>query len=336
MFPDRRGGTFASDPPPSLDSDAATLRIDKDALFELLRYRPHTSQAEVHRSSARFRLMACGARFGKSTCAAMEAACALLQPCQNSMGWVVAPTLELTKHIVDRTRIALLQHLPHRVLEDDSRGHRLVVQNLGGGRSELRGKTADNPTSLLGEALHWLIVDEAAKLREEIWSSYLAPRLVDHAGWALLISTPRGMNWFFEAWMRGQKNRDPEYASWRAPTVANPHLAQSIVEAERRRAPGEVFAQEFEAVFLGEHTIACETCGGPSAEVTGLLVTRDLELQPRCSACGRYVDGDGRTVVGRCPNGEASLCVIDGGPGARFASERTQRQIVEQAAAARS
>ena len=39
---------------------------------------------------------------------------------------------------------------------------RLVLRNMGGGLSEIRGKSADNPTSLLGEGLDFVIVDEAS------------------------------------------------------------------------------------------------------------------------------------------------------------------------------
>lgn len=293
-------------------------RVDKAALFEVLRYQPHTAQWSVHHSNARFRVLACGTRWGKSTCAAMEAVAALLAPCERSLGWTVAPTSELTRFTLDRARIALLQYLPHRVLEDDVRGQRIAVKNLGGGTSELRGKSADNPTSLLGEALDWMIVDEAAKLREDVWQSYLAPRLVDRRGWALLVSTPRGMGWFFEAWRRGQEGRDPEYKSWRAPTADNPHVAADVVQAERRRMASESFAQEFGAVFLGEEKLSCEACGGPSNDATGILTTIDLEKDPRCERCQQYVDGQGRTVIARRPDGEATLAVIDGRDGARL------------------
>ena len=67
---------------------------------------------------------------------------------------------------------------------------RLVLRNLAGGFSEIRGKSADNPVSLLGEGLDWLIVDEAARLKPAIWEGHLSQRLIDKKGWALLISTP--------------------------------------------------------------------------------------------------------------------------------------------------
>ena len=74
--------------------------------------------------------------------------------------------------------------------------------------SEVRGKTADNPVSLLGEGLDWLIVDEAARMKPMIWESHLSQRLIDKRGWALLISTPRGKGWFFDLFRRGQRDSE--------------------------------------------------------------------------------------------------------------------------------
>ena len=66
----------------------------------------------------------------------------------------------------------------------------------------MRAKSADNLSSLLGEGLDWLIVDEAARLKSEVWQSHLSQRLVDKVGWALLASTPRGANWFYKLYPR--------------------------------------------------------------------------------------------------------------------------------------
>jgi hypothetical protein len=35
---------------------------------------------------------------------------------------------------------------------------------MAGGQSEIRAKSADNPISLLGEGLDWVVVDEAARV----------------------------------------------------------------------------------------------------------------------------------------------------------------------------
>jgi hypothetical protein len=120
---------------------------------------------------------------------------------------------------------------------------------MGGGLSEIRGKSADNPVSLLGEGLDWLIADEAAWLKPAIWEGYLSQRLIDKKGWALLISTPKGKGFFYDLFRRGQGN-DADYESWNHPSWSNPYLDATLIEQERGRLPERVFHQEYGGEFI--------------------------------------------------------------------------------------
>jgi len=226
------------------------MRLDKDALFAQLGYVPHQGQALVHRSKAKRRVLACGSRWGKSVCAGMEAVAAAMEPRKRSMGWCVGPTLELADKVYREIVLVVAEHLKHRLVDLKQHEKKIVLRNLGGGLSEIRGKTADNPVSLLGEGLDWVIVDEAARLKPAIWHSFLAQRLIDKDGWALLITTPKGKGWLWEMWKRGQPGGDPDYESWNAPSWQNPHLKRELIEAERERLPEAVFAQELEGRFM--------------------------------------------------------------------------------------
>lgn len=226
-----------------------TKRTNKTCLFQDLGYEPHAGQWEVHRSVAARRVLSCGVRWGKSLCAGMEAVAAALQPRIRSMGWVVAPTYDLADKIFREIVIVAAEHLRHRIITLKESERRLVLRNLGGGVSEIRGKSADNPVSLLGEGLDWLIIDEAARLKPLIWESHLSQRLLDKRGWALLISTPKGKGWFYDMFRRGQ-GPDPEYASWNSPSWDNPHVSAELIEQERERLPERVFKQEYGGEFL--------------------------------------------------------------------------------------
>ena len=230
---------------------AATTRrrLSKRALFEHLGYEPHEGQRAIHESTAPRRIVACGVRWGKSLCAAMEAVAAAMRPAERSVGWTVAPTYDLSSRIFDRIVVVAAGHLRHRIVTLKEHEQRLVLRNMGGGLSEIRGKSADNPVSLLGEGLDFVIVDEASRMKPTIWESHLSQRLLDKRGWALLISTPRGKGWFYELFRRGQGN-DPDYASWNMPSWTSPLLDREQIEAERERLPERVFRQEYGAEFL--------------------------------------------------------------------------------------
>ena len=230
-------------------AETAKRRLSKRALFEHLGYEPHPGQREIHESKAPRRIVACGVRWGKSICAAMEGLAAAMEPAERSIGWIVAPTYDLSERVFNQVAVVAASHLRHRIVSLKENDRRLVIRNMGGGTSEIRGKSADNPISLLGEGLDWLIVDEASRLKPAIWQSHLSQRLIDKHGWALLISTPKGKGWFFEMFRRGQ-GQDSDYQSWNMPSWTSPLLDHEMIIQERDRLPERVFRQEFGAEFI--------------------------------------------------------------------------------------
>jgi hypothetical protein len=230
-------------------ADLPLRGLNRRAFFRDLHYEPHPGQWQVHESQASRRVVACGVRWGKTVCAAMEGLAAAMSPSDRSIGWVVAPTYDLADRVFREIQLIAVQHLRHRIVAMRDSERRLILRNMAGGTSEVRAKSADNPVSLLGEGLDWLIVDEAARLKPSIWQSHLSQRLIDKKGWALLISTPRGKGYFFDLWKRGQ-DRDDAYASWNQPSWNNPLLDKAVIDAERARLPERVFRQEYGAEFL--------------------------------------------------------------------------------------
>ncbi len=223
--------------------------LNKRAFFADLGYVPHTGQREIHESTARCRVVACGVRWGKTRCAAMEGLAAAMAPAERSIGWVVGPTYDLADRVFREMQLAVANHLRHRIVSIKESERRIQLRNMAGGLSEIRAKSADNPNSLLGEGLDWVIVDEAARLKPSIWQSHLSQRLLDKQGWALLISTPNGKGYFHELFRLGQ-GRDPDYQSWNRPSWGNPLLNTQDIERERGRLPEQVFREQYGAEFL--------------------------------------------------------------------------------------
>jgi hypothetical protein len=272
-------------------------RISKGALFRSIDYTPHPGQLLVHRSKAPRRVLACGVRWGKTTCGVGEAIAAMLQPRESSLGWVVAPSYDLADKTFRQVSDSFQTHFRQRIQILDMRGERLVVHNLGGGISELRAKSADQPVGLLGEGLDWMIVDEAARLRADVWECYLSQRLVDRKGWVLFLSTPAGPGWFHQLYRRGIRNRDPHTESWSSPSWLNPHIDKDLVEAERARLPASVFAEQYGGEFQGVEEEPCEVCFPPSPKVKRIFIVRNKEQLVRCPACNHPVDEQGRDMV---------------------------------------
>lgn len=78
---------------------------------------------------------------------------------------------------------------------------------------EIAIRSADDPESLIGEGLSLLIMDECARIHKTALDS-LAPSLIDRKGNRLLISTPRGHNWYWKEFVRGYRCPAEEPYSW--------------------------------------------------------------------------------------------------------------------------
>jgi hypothetical protein len=241
----------------------------------------------------------------------MEIVSGLLDPREKTLAWLVAPTYELTQRVWLRVAGVFQEKLPHRVRAIVPREQRIVVVNLAGGISELRGKSADQPAGLLGEAIDFVVVDEATKLRGDIWPSYLMPRLIDRRGWSLIISTPEGPGWFFEEFRRGQRKRDPDYESWAMPSWTNPHVSREVIEAERSRRTEEGFNQQFGAEFIGVPKEPCERCGGAREDAEGSIRLAPGETIAHCPECELPVDATGLCLVQKIREREWMFQVVE-------------------------
>ena len=112
--------------------------------------------------------------------------------------------------------------------------------------------SADNDVAMRGEAFDVVILDEAAKVREETYTDVLMPTIADRDGRMLLISTPAGRNWFWREWMRG-RNGEAGAASWTAPSSANPMpTIRRAAELARDRVSERTYRQEWLAEFLAD------------------------------------------------------------------------------------
>ena len=231
------------------------------AVTEVVLPRLHAAQWEIVSSPARFRVAACGRRFGKTLAAAGEAVRAAAS---GAIVWWVAPTFEVTRRGWDGV-INIVAQIPGCEVR---RGVREVLFPGGG---VIAFKTADSNAGLLGAGLDLVVVDEAALVREEAWTRDLRPALSDREGRALFISTPRGHNWFWKLWQRGIGG-DGDWKSWSYPTSANPYIKQSEIESARREMPERFFRQEYLAEFI-------EDAGAVFRRVMDAIV-QDVESEP--------------------------------------------------------
>jgi phage FluMu gp28-like protein len=200
--------------------------------------RLHPSQLEVADHPARFRVLACGRRWGKTRLGAAECVGVAVR---GGRSWWVAPSYKVANvgwRLI--TRLAL--QIPGAEIR---KADRVVALPSGG---EVSVRSADNSDSLRGEGLDFVVLDECAFMRSKAWYESLRPALSDRRGRAMFISTPKGRNWFWHLFQQGQAGTT--WRSWSLPTADNPFIDAAEIEAARAGLPERIFRQEYLAEFI--------------------------------------------------------------------------------------
>ena len=201
----------------------------------------HDRQLDIYQDDHRFKVVCCGRRFGKTRMASYIVIIkALAEPDQ--VIWLVSPKYSQTMIIWRMLR----KYLPRAYISNIKEGE-LYIELVNG--STIWAKSADNPDALVGEGLDFLVMDEAARVKEEAWETALQPSLMDKKGEAIFISTPKGKNWFYKLYLQGLEG-DGEYKSFNYTSYDNPTLDPLELEKRRNDLPELIYRQEILAEFI--------------------------------------------------------------------------------------
>jgi phage terminase large subunit-like protein len=213
----------------------------------------HARQEEVFYDDHRYKVVAAGRRFGKSFLAAVTL---FVEASKNTKVrsdgvevdlqlekvYYVAPTFTQGKEIL----WPVLKELGHDLIQQAYENEASL--RLINGRS-IHIKGADRPDSLRGTGLSYVVMDEYAFMKEEVWEMIISPQLARVEGGALFIGTPDGKNHFYELFRKGNDPEQPNWQSWHFPSLDNPFLPAAEIEEMRNRMSAERFEQEAMASF---------------------------------------------------------------------------------------
>ena len=221
----------------------------KKQWFDFMGYKPHLGQRKLHfpdKDTARFFVMVCGRRFGKTTASAMEATYYASQP--NKKIWLVGLSYDKADLMFREVWQKMVVGRANDI-ERASEKERFIKFKWG---TTVEAKSADNPDSLVGEGLDLLIMDEVAKMKKKIWDMYLSPTLSDRRGKGIFITTPEGFNWVYDLFLLGKQ--DDLWESHQAPTWDNDAVFPDgkkdpfLIERKRNMSK-ELYEQEYWAMF---------------------------------------------------------------------------------------
>jgi phage FluMu gp28-like protein len=197
--------------------------------------KPHQSQRAILDSTARFRVIMAGRRFGKSVISQNNA---IEDGLHGKRVAYITPTYQLGKIFFQE----LIKLLPEKIFKKNESD--LVINFVTGG--SIRFFTGERLDTMRGLKFHKVIIDEASYISnlEDGWNNSIRPTLTDYKGGAIFISTPRGKNFFYSLFL---KSGEKEWQSFKFTTYDNPHIDPTEIDAARIQLPEAVFEQEYMA-----------------------------------------------------------------------------------------
>src|SRR5215216_5329910 len=218
--------------------DDLRLALDRVAFARSLGVEPDSWQERLLRSGSDRVLLNCCRQSGKSTMSALIALHrALYHP--GSLVLCLAPALRQSQELFAKVSGY------YRQLENPARAdadRKLSLELANGSRIVTLPGTEKTIRGFSGASL--LIVDEAARVEDELYFA-VRPMLAVSGGSLLMLSTPYGQRGvFYEAWTNGQ--------GWDRYTVTAeecPRISPEFLAEERLALPERAYRQEYECSF---------------------------------------------------------------------------------------
>ena len=239
----------------------------------------HPSQLEVEKNPKRFKVLACGRRWGKSTVAAKILARRAMQ------GQTVSYMALTYKNVMEVWRLLkrLLKPAITRISEQEK-----FMEIAGNGIIEVW--SLESPENIRSRAYDFIVIDEAAYVRDllGIWNKTLTPMLADREGGALIMSSPRGYNDFYN--FSTYEKKYPDWQTFRFPTWDNPFIPKAEIERVRAELPVEDFDQEYGAEFKSKSGLVYGTWSDDNLSESAIY---NPDLPITWGVDDGYVHGDG-------------------------------------------
>lgn len=238
------------------------MKNDIDKLLPV--WTPHAGQRAFLEAEARYKVLACGRRWGKTDACAASILLDLMGE-RPSRCLIVAPTLDQARLLFGRV-VEMLEAAAERGLLERC-GLKLRATpypSLEYGPHRVKARSGHLPRALRGNEATRVVVDEAAFVHEEVVAEVVMPMLATTDGALTLISTPCGRNHFYRFFEMGRRGENG-FWSRTAPSSESPHVRPEFLAVQRELISERAYLTEYEArfmdsagrVFRTEHIVKC-------------------------------------------------------------------------------
>lgn len=183
-------------------------------------------------------------RTGKTYIANMIAFLKAMEP--GAQVLIVSPNYSLTG-ISWNEQIGLLSEYGIEIKSKNKTDKEMHLEN----GSMIKFGSIAQANSLVGRSYSMILFDECAldPKGQEAFNIQLRPTLDKQNSKVIFISTPRGLNWFYDFYQRGFDPTQPEWFSVHSTWRDNPRAVEKDVMSAKKNMSSAEFKQEYEADF---------------------------------------------------------------------------------------
>lgn len=223
------------------------MKNDIDKLLPI--WTPHPGQLAFLKADAKYRVLACGRRWGKTDVCAASLVLGLMGQ-EPFRGLIVAPTLDQARLLFDRL-VDLVDRASERSLlnREAVKVRTSPYPSMTYGPHRIKARSGHLSRALRGNEANCIVVDEAAYVPEEVVAEVVMPMLATTDGTLIMISTPCGRNHFhrfYEMGVRGENG----FWSRTAPSRESPYVRPEFLQVQRELISERAFLTEYEAQFM--------------------------------------------------------------------------------------
>ena len=206
-------------------------------------FSPHKGQKQIIDNFAdskhKFGIVATGRQFGKSLLAQNLMLYWLLKSPNQKGAWITPVYNQCKKIFTELTNAA------HSIIAQQNKAD-LTITFLNG--STLQFLSTENYSSIRGFSFNYMVLDEAAFIKEEAINEAVLPTLTAIGKKCLIISTPKSKNWFYHYFLRGNTSNDI-YISFKGISRDNPYVNKEFLIEQHKSLPRDIYYQEYLAEF---------------------------------------------------------------------------------------
>jgi Terminase large subunit, T4likevirus-type, N-terminal/Terminase RNaseH-like domain len=223
--------------------------ISRKKLFKALSYEPQEYQIDIHSSidSNNRTIALFGRQSGKTTLAAHELIFqALLE--KNRVIYIVSDTYAHAFKLLELSYLKLLDSPLKPLIKKFYKGSNLRLELNNG--SKIIAKSADNPSSLAGDTVHFVCLEESGFISNDALA-ILLPVLARYNGKVLAIGTPDNRNWYYE-WYQRCITGTPGYIAVHSPSSSNKYLSKEFLENAQKESTSKQWRKYYLAEFVDD------------------------------------------------------------------------------------